>query len=728
MLNLNRKFIVYFMMVLSAVGFSAEKTTTKKAKMPSAASAETAANPLLVNWWNGPHSGVPPFDKVQIRDFQPALESGIALSRKEIEKIVNNPQAATFDNTILQLEMASRNLERVMTMYSVWSGNLNTAEFQDVEKVMSPKLAAFEDEVIQNSKLFKRIENVYNSPEKEKLTAEQQRLVWLRYNRFILKGAKLDDKQKTRVGEINQRLAALATQFSQNQLADEANITMTLDKEADLAGLPQPLVEAAAEQAVTQKKPGKWVLTNMRSSIEPFLTYASNRELREKAFKMWTSRGDNDNVNNNNKVIPEVLKLRGERSRILGYATYANWNLADKMAKDPKQAMELMMQVWKPAVAAVKIEVADMQAIVDQEKAGFKIQPWDYRFYAEKVRKAKYDLELNAVKPYLQLTNIQKGLFYTAGKLFGFKFEKLKGVPVFHPDVTVYKVTKAGKMVGLWYFDPYARPGKNSGAWMSAYREQSRIDKKPMTTIVSNNSNFIKGKPGEPVLLSWDDASTMFHEFGHALHGLNSNVTYPSLSGTNVPTDYVEFPSQVMENYLETPDVLKLLTNGKGQPLPKDLIAKIEKAKTFNSGFTTVEFLASAIVDMKLHLSTEENIDPTKFEKSALKELGMPSEIVMRHRLPAFGHLFSGEEYAAGYYSYLWSQVLDHDCYEAFMEAGNPYDKTTAKKLINYVFSVGNTMDPADGYRLFRGRDPKVDALLRARGFPVPTEIKIETK
>lgn len=715
MFKINHFLVVALLTLISSLEMAA-KTATK-----------APMNPLLMNWWNGPHGGVPPFDKVQIKDFQPALEAGMMEAKKAIEVIASNPKEATFENTILEMEKSARVLERVFAIYGVWSGGLNTPEFQEVEKIMSPKLAAFEDEIIQNGKLFKRIETVYHSPEKAKLTPEQQRLVWYQYNRFILKGAKLDDKQKARVSEINQRLAALATRFSQNQLADEANILMTLEKKSDLAGLPQVLIDAAASEAVNQKKPGKWVLTNTRSSIEPYLTYATNRDLREKAFKMWTSRGDNGNANDNNKIIPEVLKLRQERSKILGYPTYAHWNLADNMAKDPDKAMDLMMQVWKPAVAQVKVEVKDMQAIVDQEKGGFKIQPWDYRFYAEKVRKAKYDFDLNAVKPYLQLANIQKGLFYTAEKLFNLKFEKLKGVPVFHPDVTVYKVTKHGKQVGLWYFDPYARPGKNSGAWMSAYREQSKIDKKPLTTIVSNNSNFIKGKTGEPVLLSWDDAVTMFHEFGHALHGLSSNVTYPTLSGTNVPTDYVEFPSQILENYLETPEVLKLLTNTQGEVIPKELIEKIEKTKTFNSGFTTVEFLASAIVDMKLHLSTEGDIDPKKFEKTTLKALDMPTEIVMRHRLPAFGHLFSGEGYAAGYYSYLWSQVLEHDAYEAFIEAGNPYDKTTAKKLVDYVFSVGNTIDQQDGYRQFRGRDAKVDALLRARGFPVP-EIKVDTK
>lgn len=721
MRKINLQLILCLLIVFSIVSLSGNAAKSLK-------TTDNPSNPLLTNWWKGPYGGVPPFDKVKIKDFQPALEEGMAEARKAIEVIASNPKKATFKNTLVEMEKSSRTLERVMTMYSVWKSGLNTPEFQEVEKIMSPKLAAFEDEVIQNSKLFKRIEAVYSSPEKSKLNPEQQRLVWFQYNKFILKGAKLDEKQKARVGEINQRLAALETQFSQNQLADEANIKMVLEKTADLAGLPQAVIDAAAEEAQAQKKPGKWILTNTRSSIEPFLTYSTNRDLREKAFKMWTSRGDNDNDHNNNKVIPEVLKLRAERSRILGYPTYAHWNLTDKMAKDPAVAMALMMQVWTPAVAAVKEEVKAMQAIVDQEKGNFKIQPWDYRFYAEKVRKARYDLDISTVKPYLQLSQIQKGLFLTAEKLFNLKFEQLKGVPVFHEDVTVYRVTKKGKQVGLWYFDPFARAGKNSGAWMSAYREQSQIDKTPLTTIVSNNSNFIKGKPGEPVLLSWDDGITMFHEFGHALHGLNSHVTYPTLSGSNTPTDHVEFPSQLLENYLKTPEVLQLLTNAKGETLPKELIAKIEKSKTFNSGFTTVEFLASAIVDMKIHLSTDADIQPAQFEKSTLQELGMPSEIVMRHRLPAFGHLFSSDEYAAGYYSYLWSQVLDHDAYEAFVEAGNPFDKPTAKKLVDYVFSVGNTIDPAKGYRLFRGREPKVDSLLRARGFPVPNEVKIESK
>jgi peptidyl-dipeptidase Dcp len=598
---------------------------------------------------------------------------------------------------------------------------MSTPEFQAVEKEMAPLLAAFQDEIIQNTQLFKRIDAIYNSPEKSKLTPEQQRLVWFQETRFILNGARLSEEQKARVAAINQRLATLSTQFSQNELADEEGDSLVIEQASDLAGLPQTLIDSAAAEAERRKLKGKWVIANTRSSMEPFLIYSPRRDLREKAFRIWTSRGDNDNAHNNNKIVTEILKLRTERSKLFGFPSYAHWRLADTMAKDPQVAMDLMMKVWKPAVAQVKKEVADMQAIVDSEKGNFKIQPWDYRYYAEKVRKARYDLDFDTVKPYLQLDNIRQAMFWSAGKLFGFQFVPVKNVPLYHKDMSAYKVLNAkGQFVGLWYFDPYARPGKNSGAWMNNYRDQYKENGHAITPIVSNNANFIASKPGEPILISWDDAVTMFHEFGHALHGLNSNVTYKTLSGTNTTRDFVEFPSQLNENYLDTPEVLKFLTNKDGQRLPAALIEKIERAKKFNSGFTTAEFLASGIVDMKLHLVADKDVDPKAFEAAALKELGMPSEIVMRHRIPHFGHIFSGEEYAAGYYGYLWSQVLDYDAFEAFTEAGSPYDAKVAKKYHDLIVSVGNTQDPAENYRQFRGRDPKADALLRARGFPVP--------
>lgn len=679
-------------------------------------SAATFTNPLLAEW-TGPYGGVPPLDKVKVADMKTGIEEGMELQRKEIQAIANNPEPATFENTFLAMEKAGAPLERVLAIYFTWSSSMNTPEFQALDQEMAPKLAAFMDEITQNSKLFQRIEAVYNSTDKAKLTPEQQRLVWSSHVRFVLRGAKLDDKQKKRVADVNQRLAVLQTKFAQNLMGDEGEGGLTIEKQEDLKGLPQSLIDGYAEEAAKRKMTGKWFVANTRSSMEPFVTYSPNRELREKAFRIWTSRGDTGNKYDNNKNIAEIMKLRTEKAKLLGYPTYAAWSMGNTMAKEPQAAMDLMMAVWKPATEAVKKDVAEMQAIVDKEKGGFKIEPWDYRYYAEQVRKAKYDFDFDLVKPYLQLDNLRDGMFLAAGKLFNMKFKKVNGIPVFHKDMTVYEVTKNGKVVGLWYFDPFARTGKRSGAWMSGYREQSKIDGKPVITLVSNNSNFIPGKPGEPVLLSWDDARTMFHEFGHALHGLNSDVTYKSLSGTSTLRDFVEFPSQFYEHYLTTPEVLALLKNKQGKPLPKNLIAKINKTEHFNQGFSTVEYLSSAILDMKLHMVGDKKIDAKNFEKETLAEIGMPKEIVMRHRLPQFNHLFSDEAYAAGYYSYLWAEVLNHDAYGAFTEAKNPYDKKTAKKLNDFVFSIGNTMDPADAFRKFRGRDPEVRALLKSRGF-----------
>ncbi len=679
--------------------------------------AMAAQNPLLKQW-SGHYGGVPPFDKVKVAEIKPAVEEAMAVQLKEWDAIAANPAPANFENTLLALEKSGRELERAMAIYQVWASGKKTSEFKEIEREMAPKLSAFFDKFIQNGKLFKRIEAVYSSPEKSKLTAEQQRLAWYYHNRFVQRGARLNDEQKAKVAKINQRLATLSTDFEQNVLNDEENNGLVIEKAADLAGLPTSFIEGAAQEASARGLKGRWMIANTRSMMDPFLTYSTNRDLREQAFKRWTSRGENPGAHNNGKIVPEILKLRAERSNIFGYPTYAHWNLADSMAKEPQAAMDLMLKVWTPAVKKARKEIADMQAMVDKEGGKFKIQPWDYRFYAEKVRKEKYDLDFNLVKPYLSLENIRKAMFFMAERLYGMEFVKVNDAPVFDDKMSVYKVVdKSAQLIGLWYFDPFARPGKSSGAWMSDYRPQYKLDGHDIKTIVSNNCNFVAGKPGEPVLISWDDAVTMFHEFGHALHGLNSRVTYPSLSGTNVVRDFVEFPSQFHEHYLRTPEVLKFLIDKDGKPIPKDLIEKIERAKTFNQGFATVEFLASAIVDMKLHLAGTKPIDAAAFEKETLKELGMPQEIVMRHRIPHFGHIFSGEGYAAGYYGYLWAQVLDNDAFGAFTEAKGPYDPETAKRLVKECLSVGNTVDPADAYRKFRGREPKVDALLKERGF-----------
>ncbi|HEX8722594.1 MAG TPA: M3 family metallopeptidase [Pyrinomonadaceae bacterium] len=693
------------------------------ADAPPAAGARAADNPLVAEW-AGPFGGVPPFDRVRVADFKPALEAAMAENLAEVDKIAADKSAPTFENTVAAMERAGSTLDRVTTVYGIWSGNMNTPEFQAVQREMAPRLAAFNDKITQNEALFKRIEAVYNSPDKKKWTPEQQRLSWLYYTNFVRSGARLDAAKKARLSEINQQLAGHYTNFNQHLLSDENDLFLVLKSEDELAGLPESLRDAAAQAAASKKQPaGTWVVLNTRSSVDPFLTYSDRRDLRERVWRMFVNRGDNGDKNDNNSIITEILRLRAERAKLLGYQTHAHWRLENAMAKTPERAMELMLAVWKPAVARVREEVADMQALADREGAKIKIEPWDYRYYMEKVRKEKYALDQNEVKQYLQLERLREGIFWVAGELLGFDFKPAAGVPVFHPDVRVWEVTdrKTGRHVGLWYFDPYAREGKRSGAWMNAYRSQQRLDGKEVTTIVSNNSNFQKGKPGEPVLVSWDDATTMFHEFGHALHGLSSNVTYPTLAGTAVARDYVEFPSQLLERWLLTPEVLQRFAvhHQTGKPIPAELVEKLRRSSTFNQGFATVEYLASALVDMRLHLAGSEKIDPDAFEKRTLEELGMPSELVMRHRTPQFGHVFSSDSYSAGYYSYLWTDVIAADAFEAFTEGGGPYDKKVAERLRKFVFSVGNTVDPAEGYRSFRGRDPRVEALMRKRGFPV---------
>ncbi|HKG58598.1 MAG TPA: M3 family metallopeptidase [Pyrinomonadaceae bacterium] len=682
--------------------------------------AVTEDNPLLAKW-EGPYGGIPPFDRVQIPLFKPALEAGMAEELAETDRIAKDPAPPDFENTIVALERTGKSLTRVGTLYGVWGATMSTPDYQAVQREMAPRLAAFSDQITQNEALFKRIEAVYNSPAKAKLTPEQQRLTWLYYTNFVRAGARLSPEAKKRLSEINQQLAGLYTKFSQNVLAEETDQFIVLKSEDELAGLPQSLRDAAAAAAESKKQqPGTWVIINTRSSIDPFLTYSDRRDLREKAWRMFVNRGDNGDEHDNNAIITEILQLRAERAKLLGFPTHAHWRLENSMAKTPERAMELMEAVWKPAVARVHEEVADMQALADKEGAKIKIEPWDYRYYMEKVRKAKFDLDQNEIKPYLQLEKLREGIFWVAGELFNFNFTPVTNVPVAHPDIRVWEVTDktTKKHIGLWYFDPYARAGKRSGAWMNAYRTQERVNGE-ITTIVSNNSNFVKGKPGEPVLISWDDATTMFHEFGHALHGLNSNVTYPSLSGTAVPRDYVEFPSQLLEHWLSTPEVLQkfALHYQTGKPIPQELVDKIKKSATFNQGFATVEYLSAALIDMKLHLAGDKKIDPDAFERETLAQLGMPKEIVMRHRTPQFLHVFSSDGYSAGYYSYLWSDVITADAFGAFVEGKGPYDRAVAERLRKYVFSVGNTVDPAEAYRAFRGRDPKVNALMKKRGF-----------
>ena len=676
-------------------------------------------NPLTASW-TGPYGGVPAFDKVKVADFPAALDAAMAEELREVDAIANASAAPTFDNTIAALERSGRTGSRVYTFYGVWSSTLSSPEMRAVEQQMEPKLAAHGDKILQNAPLFKRIEAVYEARERSGLTPEQQRLTWLYWNRFVRAGAKLSPADKKRVAQINQELAALFTSFSQNLLADETDYVLYLRTESELAGLPDDVRAAAAVAAEERGKKGEWAILNTRSSMDPFLTYSSRRDLREKVWRTYYSRGDNGDAKDNNANIKKILKLRFERAQLLGYATHAHWRLEAAMAKTPEAAMELMTRVWPSAIGRVKEEVAEMQAIADKERAGIRIEPWDYRYYAEKVRAARYDLDMNQIKPYMQLEKLREGMFWAAGEVYGFEFVQVADIPVAHPDIRVWEVRKAGQHVGLWYFDPYARAGKRSGAWMNAYRRQEKFDR-PITTIVSNNSNFVKGAPGEPVLISWDDAETMFHEFGHAIHGLNSDVNYPSLAGTAVPRDYVEFPSQINEHWLPTQQVLSkyALHHKTGAPIPQALVDRLEKAKTFRQGFDVTEYLSSALIDMKLHLAGGADIDPDAFERDELAKLGMPSEVVMRHRTPQFGHVFASDGYSAGYYSYLWSETLALDVVDAFKSApGGMYDKAMAGKLHDNVMSVGNSIDPAIAYRTLMGRDVDVKAYLRDKGFP----------
>ena len=686
-----------------------------------APAAETGDPGPLTAEWTGPFGGVPPLDRVKVEHFQPAFAVAMAAYREEIRAIAENPEPPTFANTLAALERAGRMLDRVQAVYGIWSSTMSTPEFRAVEQVLEPQLAALRDEVFQNEKLFRRIAAVYEAPERDRLTPEQQRLAWLHFTNFQRAGARLDPAAKARVAAINQRLATLYTSFSQNLLADEENDVTVITNAADLAGLPESFRAAAAAEAQRRGLKDAWVIANTRSSVEPFLSYADHRALREQVWRRFVSRGDHPGPRDNKPLITEILRLRAERAKLLGYPTHAHWRLENSMARTPERALELMEKVWPAALARVREEVADMQRIADAEGASFRIEPWDYRYYAEKVRKAKYDLDEAALKPYLQLESLREAMFWTAEQLFGLRFKPVPDIPVNHPDVRVWEVQDpGGRHVGLFYFDPYARLGKRSGAWMNAYRNQERFERE-ITPLVSNNANFLKPAPGQPVLVSWDDARTLFHEFGHALHGLCSDVNYPSLSGTSVARDFVELPSQLHERWLLTPEVLGRFARHyqTGQPMPMELIERVKRAAKFNQGFATTEYLASGLLDLKLHLAGERDLDPAAFEREELARLGMPREIVMRHRLPHFAHIFADEGYSAGYYSYLWADTLTADAAEAFAAAGW-YDRALAARYREHILARGNTLDPAEAYRQFRGRDAGIAALMRDRGFPVP--------
>ena len=686
---------------------------------------------VLLTDWTGPFGGVPAFDRMELDALKPALESGMASQLVEIDAIASNPEPPTFENTIVALERSGRALSRVSAYYEVWSSNVSTPAFREVQGDMAPRLAEFESTITQNSALFARIQAVYDTGRDlgsdrtatARLRPDQQRLVQVIYDRFARNGATLEPDAKRRYAAIEQRLAALHTRFSNNVLADEEGPATNLDSD-QIGGLPEAFVQAAALAATSRGRDGTYAITNTRSSADPFLTFSDDRSLREQVWRTYYSRGDNGDEHDNNAILAEIVGLRHERVRLLGYDDYTTWRLENRMAKTPRQALDLLDAVWPAALARVETEVADMQAVADAEDAGITIAPWDYRYYAEKVRQTTYDLDSDEVKQYLQLDNLRDGMFFVAGALFDFAFTPITdgSVPVFHDDVSVWEVTRRtdGAHVGVWYLDPYARPGKGSGAWATSYRSHEAFDV-PVSVLGSNNSNFIKAAPGEPTLVSWDDATTLFHEFGHALHYFSSTVDYPSLNGG--VRDYIELQSQLLERWLLTDEVVGgyLVHHETGEAMPPELVARIRNASTFNQGFATTEYLACALMDMRFHTIDPTRLDPATFEREVLADLGMPDQIVMRHRSPQFSHIFSSEGYAAGYYGYMWADVLTADAAEAFAEApGGFYDKALAKKLVDYLFAVRNAVDPAEAYREFRGRDATIDALMRDRGFPVP--------
>jgi peptidyl-dipeptidase Dcp len=675
-----------------------------------------AQNPLQAPWTT-PYE-MPPFDRVQPEHFLPAFSRAFAGNVKEIEAIAASRAKPTFENTIEALERAGRALDRVSGVFYNLAGTDTNEAIQAIERKIAPRFAKHGMRIYQDAKLFKRVDALMKAKDGLGLSEEQARVLERYHRSFVRAGAGLAPKARARMAAIAERLATLGTRFNQNVLADEQAYLLVLETEDELAGLPEALRAAAAQTASERGHKGKHAISLARSSIEPFLQFSARRDLREQAYKAWRQRGANGGKTDNRKIIAEILALRAERARLLGFETSADAALEFTMAKTPAAVRKLLMDVWKPAKARAAQERADLDDAVLAEGGNFQVAGWDWRYYAEKVRKAKFDVDEAEVKPYLQLDNVIAAAFDCAGKLFGVSFKERKDLPVYHPEVRAFEVLGAdGRHIGLFLGDYFARPSKRSGAWMSGWRWAHKLDAQEVRPIVVNVLNFAKGAPGEPALLSIDDARTLFHEFGHGLHGLLSNVTYPSVSGTRVERDFVELPSQLYEHWFMHPDVLKRFARHykTGKPLPEALLQKIKAARNFNQGFATVEYTAAAIVDLDLHaLEDPEQLDVDAFEDETLERIGAPAEIGMRHRIPHFQHIIGG--YASGYYSYMWSEVMDADAFSAFEDAGDIFDPELSRKLYENIYSAGGKRDSAKLYKAFRGRKPRVQALLEKRG------------
>jgi peptidyl-dipeptidase Dcp len=672
-------------------------------------------NPLLATW-TGPFE-LPPFASIKPGHFRPAFDWALAAHRAEIDAIAADPAAPTFDNTIAALERSGHELDSVANVFFVLTGADTSDEIEAVERDVSPLLARHNNALYLNRPLYARISDLYGRRETLGLDAEQTRVLERYHTRFVRAGAALERPAQDRLAAINEQLASLGTQFGQNVLADEKSFVMLLE-EGDLAGLPDFARAAARAAAEERGQTGKYAIILARSSVETFLQFSSRRDLREKAFQAWIRRGENGGTTDNRPLIAEMVALRAERARLLGFGSFADYRLDDQMAKTPAAARELLDEVWGRARTKAAAERGALQALIAKEGANFALAPHDWRYYAEKLRKAKYDLDEAEIKPYLQLDKMIEAAFEAARRLFGLTFTPV-AVPLYHPDARAWDVTDAqGRHVARFIGDYFARSSKHSGAWSTSLRDQEKLSA-DIRPVVLNVCNFSKPAVGEPALLSFDDARTLFHEFGHGLHAMLSNVTYPLLAGTSVPSDFVELPSQLYEHWLEVPQLLERYARHArtGQPMPKALLDRLLATRTFNQGFATVEYTACALVDLDLHgMPDASGLDVTEYERRDLERIAMPPEIVMRHRLPHFQHLFSGGSYAAGYYSYMWSEVLDADAFAAFEETGDAFDPETAKRLRDYIYSAGNLREPRAAYEAFRGRLPTVDALLKKRG------------
>ncbi|MBI1933627.1 MAG: M3 family metallopeptidase [Ignavibacteriales bacterium] len=678
---------------------------------------EKEENPLLSEWQTPFET--PPFDKIKNEHYLPAYKEALKIHEEEIQKIINNSEAPNFENTIVALDNSGELLKRVNKVFSAMEGSMNDEKIQAISNEIAPILTQHEDNINLNEKLFERVKEVYGNKENFNLNTEQLKLLELYYKDFIRGGANLDEKQKAEFRKVNEELALLNLKYGENVLKETNKFELIIDNEKDLEGLPESVISAAAETAKEKGMDDKWIFTIQKPSMIPFLQYSKNRNLREKIYKAYFMQGDNNDSLDNKNLITKIVKLRLQRANILGYKNHAEYVLEEQMAKNPANVYELLNKLWKPALKRASAERDEMQKLIYAEGNKFKLESWDWWYYAEKVKKAKYDLDEEQLRPYFQVENVINGVFGLATKLWGIQFVERNDIAKYHPEVKVFEVKENdGKHIGILYTDYYPRASKRGGAWMDEFRRQHKINGKMITPLIYNVGNFSKPTAYKPALLSLDEVNTLFHEFGHALHGLLSNCTYESVAATETPRDFVEFPSQVMENWALHPDVLKTYAKHykTGEVIPDELVKKLENAKLFNQGFETVEYLAASFLDMDWHTISEDvNINVDQFEKESMGKIGLINEIIPRYRSTYFRHIFSGD-YSSGYYSYIWSAVLDSDAFDGFEKTGNVFDPELAKKYRQFILSAGGSDDSMVLYRKFRGSDPSIEPLLIKRG------------